>query len=65
MSFFFFLNSHTSLEDRVCLAADDFRLGRMWPEIAQGVRLMWDHVGMLISVRPSIDVVYSSVFTSD
>lgn len=59
------LDSHTSFEDRVCVAADDFRLGRTWPEIAQGVRLMWDQVSMLIVIWPSIDVVYSSVSTSD
>ena len=40
-----------SFEDRVCLAADDFRVGRTWPEIAQGVRLMWDQVRMVIALR--------------
>ncbi|KAG8217151.1 hypothetical protein J3R82DRAFT_5210 [Butyriboletus roseoflavus] len=49
-------NSHTSFEDRVCLAADDFRLGRTWPEIAQGVRLMWDHFRIYIGLISSIPI---------
>ena len=40
-----------SFEDRVCLAADDFRVGRTWPEIAHGVRLMWDQVRIVITLR--------------
>ncbi|KAG6375858.1 hypothetical protein JVT61DRAFT_2718 [Boletus reticuloceps] len=39
-------DSRASFEDRVSLAADDFRVGRTWPEIAQGVRYMWDQVGL-------------------
>ena len=54
-----------TFEDRIGLAADDFRVGRTWPEIAQGVRLMWDQVGVFIAIRLSIDAIYSSVFTSD
>lgn len=45
-------DSHMTFEDRVCLAADDFRVGRTWPEIAQGVRYMWDQVGVFTASNP-------------
>ena len=43
-------DSRMSFEDRIYLAADDFRVGRTWPEIAHGVRLMWDQVGAPIAI---------------
>lgn len=43
-----------SFEDRVCVAADDFRVGRTWPEIAQGVRNMWDQVSRVDHSSPTI-----------
>ncbi|KAH0830208.1 hypothetical protein J3R83DRAFT_1565 [Lanmaoa asiatica] len=49
-------DSHTNLEDRVCLAADDFRLGRTWPEISQGVRLLWDQFRLYIGLISSIPI---------
>ncbi|KAF8437515.1 hypothetical protein L210DRAFT_3545858 [Boletus edulis BED1] len=49
-------DSRVSFEDRVCLAADDFRVGRTWPEIAQGVRYMWDQFRLYIGLISSIPV---------
>ncbi|KIK93572.1 hypothetical protein PAXRUDRAFT_33996 [Paxillus rubicundulus Ve08.2h10] len=47
-------NSNISYLDRVYQAADDFRVGRTWPEISFGVRVIWDqfrlYVGMLSSI---------------
>ncbi|KAF8548126.1 hypothetical protein OG21DRAFT_1489645 [Imleria badia] len=49
-------DSQLSVEDRLCLAADDFRVGRTWPEIAHGVRNMWDQFRLYIGLISSIPV---------
>ncbi|KAG9318022.1 hypothetical protein JVU11DRAFT_85 [Chiua virens] len=49
-------HSRMDFEDRVCLAADDFRVGRTWPEIAQGVRYLWDQFRLYIGLISSIPI---------
>ncbi|KAF9228976.1 hypothetical protein BS17DRAFT_745166 [Gyrodon lividus] len=49
-------DSNMSYVDRVYQAADDFRVGRPWPEIALGVRVIWDHFRLYVGMLSSIPI---------
>ncbi|KIJ63384.1 hypothetical protein HYDPIDRAFT_156232 [Hydnomerulius pinastri MD-312] len=49
-------NGNMSYVDRVYQAADDFRVGRTWPEIATGVRIIWDHFRVYVGLLASMPI---------
>ncbi|KAF9239105.1 hypothetical protein BU15DRAFT_47034 [Melanogaster broomeanus] len=46
-------DSNMNYVDRVYQAAEDFRVGRIWPEISLGARLMWDDFRLYIGLLSS------------